>query len=306
MIPVSATDANDLITSFSSYGSYVAISAPGNYIYTTAPGGGYTQGIGTSFSSPVVAGTVALMMSAKPTLANSQIESLLYSSATALGAAGRDIYYGYGRVNAAAAVQAALGATTTVDTQAPTASISAPLANASVSGLVVVSVAATDNVGVTKVELRVNGATVATDTLAPYSFTWDSTKVANGMVTLTAVSYDAAGNSHASTPVSVNVANATVITTDITPPTVRLLSPGTGSIKGKGSVTISTSAADNLGAAGITQTLYIDGALTATATGSSLSYSWSVNRVAAGSHTIKIVATDAARNAASASVVVTK
>ena len=306
MIPVSATDANDLITSFSSYGSYVAISAPGNYIYTTAPGGGYTQGIGTSFSSPVVAGTVALMMAAKPTLANTQIESLLYSTATALGAAGRDIYYGYGRVNAAAAIQGVLGTTTTVDTQAPTASISAPLANASVSGLVVVNVGATDNVGVAKVELRVNGATVATDTLAPYSFTWDSTKVANGMATLTAVAYDAAGNSAASAPVSVNVANATVITVDTTPPTVKLLSPGAGSIKGKGSVTISTSATDNLGPAGITQTLYIDGALVATVTGGSLSYSWSMNRVAAGTHTIKIVATDAARNASSASVQVTK
>jgi thermitase len=307
MISVSATDANDLITSFSSYGSYVGVSAPGNYIYTTDAGAGYTQGIGTSFSSPVVAATIALMMSAKPTLANTQIESLLYSTATDLGAAGRDNYYGYGRVNAAAAVQAVLGTTTTVDAQAPTASISAPMANSTVTGLVAVDVSATDNVGVTKVELRVNGATVATDTLTPFGVTWDSTKVANGMATLTAVAYDAAGHATTSAPVSVNVANATTIIADTTPPLVRVLSPTSGSsLKPKGTLTISTSASDNSGSAGIVQTLYIDGALMANAAGSSLGYSWNLNRVAAGSHTIKIVATDAARNVSSTSVLVIK
>src|SRR6185369_1486867 len=150
-------------------------------------GGGYSTAWGTSFSSPIVAATVALMMSANPKLSSTQIESLLYSTATDLGAPGRDIYYGYGRVNAAAAVQAALGATTTVDTQPPTASISAPGSSVTVSGLVPVSVSANDNVGVTKVELRVNGWAVATDTMAPYGFSWDSTTVANGMATLSAV-----------------------------------------------------------------------------------------------------------------------
>jgi subtilisin family serine protease len=303
MIPVSATDANDQITSFSSYGSYVAISAPGNYIYTTTIGGGYAQGVGTSFSSPVVAATIALMMSANPGLANTKIESLLYSTATDLGPAGRDIYYGYGRVNAAAAVQAVLAVpTTTTDTQPPTASITSPVASTTVSGVVPVDVTATDNVGVTKVELRVNGAAVATDTMAPYGFSWDSTTVANGMASLTVVAYDAAGNSGASAPVSVNVSNA--IST--TPPVVRILSPASGSIKSKGSVTVSASASDSGGTAGITQTLYIDGALKTTVNGGSLSYSWSVNKVASGAHTIQVVAKDAAGMASSASVQVSK
>jgi hypothetical protein len=280
MISVSATDGNDQIASFSSYGNHVVISAPGNGIYTTTIGGGYSQGTGTSFSSPIVAATAALMMSANPRLSSTQIESLLYSTATDLGSAGRDIYYGYGRVNAAAAVQAALGTTTTVDTQAPTASISSPAASVSVSGLVPVDVTATDNVAVTRVELRVNGATVATDTVAPYSFSWDSKSVANGMATLTALAYDAAGNAASSAAVSVSVAN--VVTppvappvappvSDSTPPVVRILGPAAGSIKTKGSVSISTSASDNGGTAGITQMLYIDGVLKTTASGGSLS-----------------------------------
>ena len=311
MISVSATDGNDQIASFSSYGNHVVISAPGNGIYTTTIGGGYSQGTGTSFSSPIVAATAALMMSANPRLSSTQIESLLYSTATDLGSAGRDIYYGYGRVNAAAAVQAALGTTTTVDTQAPTASISSPAASVSVSGLVPVDVTATDNVAVTRVELRVNGATVATDTVAPYSFSWDSKSVANGMATLTALAYDAAGNAASSAAVSVSVAN--VVTppvappvSDSTPPVVRIVGPAAGSIKTKGSVSISTSASDNGGTAGITQMLYIDGVLKTTASGSSLSYGWNVNKVSSGAHTIQVVAKDAAGNTSSASVDVSK
>jgi subtilisin family serine protease len=310
MIPVSATDANDQITTFSSYGSYVAISAPGSYIYTTTMGGGYAQGIGTSFASPIVAGTVALMMSANPGLANTKIESLLYASATDLGAPGRDIYYGYGRVNAAAAVQAALGTPSTTDTQPPTSSISSPSASATVSGLVPVNVSATDNVGVTKVELHVNGATVATDTTSPFGFSWDSTTVANGMVTLSAVAYDAAGNSASSAPVSVNIANVTAAPPPpppvATPPVVKILSPVSGPMRAKGSVAVSTSASDTSGAAGITQKLYIDGALKMTGTGGSLSYSWNVNKIASGTHTIQVTASDTAGLSSSASIQITK
>jgi thermitase len=307
MISVSATDANDSITSFSSYGSYVTISAPGNYIYTTDPSGSYTQGIGTSFSTPIVAGTIALMMSANPSLTSDRIESLLYSTATDLGAAGRDIYYGYGRVNAAAAVQAAAGLTTTpTDTQPPTSAIVAPMANSTVGGLVPVDVSASDNVGVTKVELRANGAIVATDTVAPYAFTWDSSKVANSGVTLTAVAYDAAGNSTASSPLAVTVSNASITVADTIPPAVQILSPTAGAVKPKGNVTISSSASDNAGAQGIKQSLYIDNVLVSTVSGSSLSYSWNMRKVAAGTHTIKVVAADAAGNTSSSSEQVSK
>jgi len=297
-----------VIASWSSFGSYVAMSAPGVGIWTTTAAGGYAAVSGTSFATPTTAGAIALMMSARPALANTQIESLLYSTAVGLGASGRDIYYGYGRVNAAAAVQAAAAATSTVDSVAPTAAISAPLGSSTVSGLVPVSVSAADNVGVTKVELRVNGATVATDTASPYAFSWDSTRVANGMASLTAVAYDAAGHATTSTAVAVNVANVTTTTivSDTAPPVVAFTSPKTGSIKGKGGVTVTTSASDNNGSAGITQTLYVDGVLAASVTGASLTYSWNVTKLATGAHTLKVVATDAAKNAATTSIQISK
>ena len=59
MIPVAGTDANDMRASWSSYGSYIALAAPGAGIWTTTRGGGYGAASGTSFSSPVAAGVAA-------------------------------------------------------------------------------------------------------------------------------------------------------------------------------------------------------------------------------------------------------
>ncbi|MCC2683076.1 MAG: Peptidase and in, kexin, sedolisin, partial [Nitrosospira multiformis] len=307
MIPVSATDGNDVRTSWSSYGNYIALAAPGAGIWSTTKGGGYGAVSGTSFSSPVTAGVVALMMAAKPTLSNIQIESLLYSTAVDLGTPGRDPYYGHGRVNAARAVQAAAGTALVADAQAPTVSITSPAGGSTVTGLVGVNVAASDNVGVARVELRVNNTTVAVDTTAPFAFTWDSRGVANGMASLVAYAFDAAGNSKASTAVSVNVANGTTtVTRDTTAPQVKIVNPVASNVSGS-NVAISVNASDDSGAAGITQMLYIDGALKATGKGSTLGYSWNTrpNNVRAGAHTIWVVARDAVGNTASASVNVT-
>lgn len=213
MVVVSATDENDNLAGWSSYGSFVTVSAPGANIWTTSAGGRYGQWNGTSFASPLVAGVAALMMSANPSLDNLSVESLLYSTAVDRGAAGRDPYYGYGRVNAAAGVQAALSRLVKADTQAPSAAMSAPLAGATVSGLVAVNFSASDNVGVVRADLKVNGTVVATDTSAPFGFSWDSAGVADGSATLTVVAYDAAGNAGASPSVTVNVANAVKPTT---------------------------------------------------------------------------------------------
>ena len=299
MIMVSATDSADAKAGFSSYGNYVSLSAPGAGIYTTVQGGGYGGVNGTSFSSPVAAGVAALMMAANPSLSNTKIESLMYSTAVDLGAAGRDPYFGYGRVNAAAAVQAAAGSSTTPapDTTAPTVAITSPSANGTVSGSVAVNVNAADNVGVARVDLKVNSTVVATDSSAPFAFAWDSKGVANGVATLTAVAYDAAGNVASSTPVSVNVAN-TVTTTpvvDTTPPSVKITNPSNGNTV-RGNVNVTVNATDNSGNSGISLQLYVDGALKASGSGSSLSYSWNTKKSNSGSHSIQAIAKDPAGN----------
>lgn len=135
-------------------------------------------------------------MSAYPRVSNVQVETAMKSTALDLGAAGRDKVYGWGRVDAAGAVQAALVLQANApESQPPVAAVAAPVAGTTVSGVVAVDVAASDNVGVVKVELRVNGTLVGTDTGAPVGFAWDSTGTANGSAMLVATAYDAAGNS---------------------------------------------------------------------------------------------------------------
>lgn len=302
MIPVSATDSSDARASWSSYGSYVAVAAPGVGIWTTASDGSYRAASGTSFAAPVTAGVVALMMSARPTLSAAQVESLLYSTATDLGTAGRDIYFGHGRIDAAAAVAAAL-ASPAADTLAPSVTITSPGAAATLTGLANIDVAASDNLGVTRVELKVNGRLVANDSVAPYQFSWDSASVANGSATLTALAYDAAGNLATSSAVTVSVYNP--LAADTTPPTVSIAKP-TGGAKVTGTVAVSVSGSDNQGTAGLKQWLYLDGSLVASGTGGSLSYNWNTRKAAAGSHTLKAVAQDASGNTASHTVTVSK
>src|SRR5246127_3086556 len=66
VVGIASTTDWDARSSFSNYGSAdVWIAAPGEYVISTYPGGTYASESGTSFSSPIVAGTVALMLSAK-------------------------------------------------------------------------------------------------------------------------------------------------------------------------------------------------------------------------------------------------
>jgi len=131
VIAVGATDHRDLRWGYSNYGPELDIMAPGG----PTPGSPLVSGIwttdiagsrgahatigdptitdyflfgGTSASAPIVAGVAALILSVEPNLTNDEVRHFLYRSAKDLGAPGRDDYYGWGRVDARAALDMVL------------------------------------------------------------------------------------------------------------------------------------------------------------------------------------------------------
>lgn len=104
LIAVGATDANDKVTSFSTYGPWTSVSAPGARIMTTTNGGGYGLTDGTSFSTPITAGVVALMLGAGQEANPAAIKAKLQQTAKDIEAPGYDDKAGAGRVDATRAV----------------------------------------------------------------------------------------------------------------------------------------------------------------------------------------------------------
>ncbi len=298
VIAVSATDSNDQKASWSNYGASIDISAPGVGIWTTTRGGGYAAVSGTSFASPVASGVAALVRAANPNLTPAQVETILEKSA-ADPVAGSDWhgYFGWGRVDASAAVVLALG-TIARDTQPPSVGIFNPVSGSTVKGLVSVEVSATDNAGVAQVELYAGNTRIGTDAVAPYTFTWDSNLVADGSIVLTAKAYDEAQNASSSPGVSVTVDNVPNVV-DTTPPAVSISNPTNGSVV-SGKVNVSARAQDNVA---VTQMkLYIDGKLVSTTTAGSLNFTWNTKSASKGSNSLKVVASDAAGNQSQTSV----
>ncbi len=105
VVAVSAINMDNSFADFSSSGPEVELSAPGIDVYSTYSTNGYATGSGTSFACPHVAGIAALVYAASELGLTSpyDIRIRLRNTSTDLGTIGKDDYYGYGLVNAAAA-----------------------------------------------------------------------------------------------------------------------------------------------------------------------------------------------------------
>lgn len=175
VVAVSATDQNDARAWFSTYGTFVSLAAPGVAIWTTERdlANPYAAWSGTSFASPIVAAVAGLVASVNPALSNAGIVELLKQSADDLGSAGSDPVFGFGRVNAYRALQAAYPgglptqppATNDVppsgsETNAPTLTITSAPADHSrlASSSINLAGTAADDSGVASVELQLNDA----------------------------------------------------------------------------------------------------------------------------------------------------
>jgi beta-lactamase superfamily II metal-dependent hydrolase len=93
------------------------------------------------------------------------------------------------------------------DTEPPATSVTSPAGGATVAATVTVTASASDNVGVARVQLWIDGALFSTDWAAPYEWSWNTKPLANGSHSIYTVAFDAGGNFAASSTVGVTVDN---------------------------------------------------------------------------------------------------
>ena len=180
--------------------------------------------------------------------------------------------------------------TVTVENNPPTVAVTAPADGATVSGRsVTVSATATDPLGVTKVDFYTEATLIGTDTSAPYSIKWNTTKVTDGAYALTAKATDATGL------VATSAARTVTVRNDTTAPTVSLSAPAAGAIVSGSSVAISATASDNVGVAKVE--FFVGSTIIGTDTTSPYAITWDSTSVADGSVSITAKATDVSGNA---------
>ncbi|RZU52030.1 subtilisin family serine protease [Krasilnikovia cinnamomea] len=182
VLSVGASTSADTRYSWSNYGGWVDVAAPGCNP-AQAKDGSIVVFCGTSSSSPMVAGIAALLAGSGTPATPVKIRSVLSASARQL----TTTWLTWGRVDAATALAAL------PDRTAPQVSFRTPAASALVGGTVSVGATATDSAAVSRVQLLLNDTVVASDVTAPYVLRWKSAP-RNGKTTLVLRVYDRAGN----------------------------------------------------------------------------------------------------------------
>jgi subtilisin family serine protease len=187
-ITVAATGADDRRASRSNFGSCVDLFAPGVDILSAYFGSDSATAFlsGTSMAAPHVAGAAALYLQANPNASPDAVASALISKAT-----GNRVIDPMDSPNLLLHVA---HIAPFVDRTSPRASLTSPSRGATLAGTVTVTANASDDVAVAYVQFFLDGELVATDTSAPYSFSWDTTDDDNGPHRLVATATDSSGN----------------------------------------------------------------------------------------------------------------
>jgi len=193
----------------------------------------------------------------------------------------------------------AAASSVSVDSISPTVSIVSPIGGATVSGSLPIQGSATDNIGVTRVELWIDNLLDSACSNTAYSCSWNSASASVGSHLITVKAYDAAGNMGS---VSETLVVAAPAGSDTQKPTVQIANPAAGTAV-TGTINITAIASDNVGIAQLC--IYVDDVLKSSSTGSSATYSWNTKKGGGGSHTITAKAWDAAGNYSAVTISVT-
>jgi len=227
-LSVIATDQNGAKASFSNYGVKADVAAPGVAILSTMPTYpvtltttyGYSMNYdalsGTSMATPMVSGIAGLVMSQNPNLTPTQVAGIIEASSGDGVSWNPNVAFGV--VNAYNAVSSAIHS----DYVPPVANLVSPTEGATVSGLVTVQAAPTDNTTVHHVDFVQNG-TRSMQVLTGVSSTsgkgknavttqgwtamWPSTTVFNSSITLSAFGVDVFGNTSAAQNIDLTIQN---------------------------------------------------------------------------------------------------
>ncbi len=183
---------------------------------------------------------------------------------------------------------------TVLDTTAPNTSITAPTQGASVGSPVTITATATDNVGVTQVEIYVDSILRTILTSAPYNY---SMSLSLGLHSTYAKAFDLAGNTKTSSIISFTVVDTTAPNVSITAPT------NGGTVNRNNTTTIRATATDNVAVTKVE--FYVNGVLKGTDTTSSYTYNWSVPSARNVVYTLMAKAYDAKGNTKTHSITVT-
>jgi aqualysin 1 len=211
-LTVGATTTTDARASYSNFGTCLDLFAPGSAItsaWHTSDTGTNTIS-GTSMAAPHVCGAAALYLSVNPTASPAQVEAALEVNATP------DAVTSPGSGSPNLLLYSAFIGGGGGDVTPPTAAITSPAADTTVTGTVTIQATASDDVGVTRVAFYAGGTYLGADTTAPFSFDWNTTTGGNGTVSLLARAFDASGNLGDSATVTVTVNNPGVASYDAT------------------------------------------------------------------------------------------
>ena len=188
----------------------------------------------------------------------------------------------------------AVVAFTVSDTTLPTTAITSPAQSASVGSPVTISASASDNVGVTKVEIYVDSVLRTTLTSAPYNHV---ISLSLGSHSTYSKAFDPAGNTKTSSTVSFTVVDTTI-------PNVSITAPVNGATVSRGkTTTIRVTATDNVAVTKVE--FYVNGVLRGTDTTSSYTYNWAVPSTRNVVYTLMAKAYDQAGNTKTHTITVT-